>query len=118
MHMKKNILSMIFLIVVILSCNKFDLPKDTPDCIIEHIKRTKKDKCCISETIYKYTYNGTDLYYFETNCPCRIYVSEVYIPVIDEKCNILFNSSDTLKWNDFIKYRTNEKIIYKYERKR
>ena len=110
----KHLTLLIFGIVFILnSCNKLDLPKDTPKCIVDKIEDIADgDGWNPVAKIYSYNYNGQKVYFFPSHCcdvPSRVY---------DGNCNLicspdggLTGSGDGL-CNDFFSTRTDEILIW------
>lgn len=96
------------------SCEKIDVPKGTPKCIKNKIKKDN-DKSCLDK-VYEYDYAGKKVYLFTYPCP------EGCLTLIDENCNdvkdVNGNSicvctiGGTNCSNDFINNRTNEKLIW------
>lgn len=86
--MGKTIIKQILLILLmtgLLSCEKIEVPKDTPSCITKKIKEQKDD--CLSKVI-EYEYNGNIVYLFEpANCP------EALFNLYDYDCNFVCSPS-------------------------
>ena len=78
--MKAKIL-LILLMTGLFSCEKIDVPKDTPSCIKKKI-REEKDHCL--DNVTEYEYNGNIVYLFgAANCPDAL--SNLY----DKNCNLI-----------------------------
>lgn len=110
-------LSVSLILAVMLSfggCKKIDVPKGTPKCIKEKIKKDK-EKNCLS-TVYEYDYLGKKVYFFSYSCP------EGCLVLLDENCKDVKDMNGTLICictfggtscsSDFMNNRTNEKIIW------
>ena len=103
--------------IFLLSCNKYDLPKDVPTCIQRKIKSfLKKDKRNPPAKIWQYTYNGETVYYIPSYC------CDIPSDLLNEKCKIIChpdggdsgNGSGTC--SDFFRNRINEKLIWEDKR--
>lgn len=112
----KHTTLVLFSLLLFVSCNKEDLPKDTPGCISDKIEAIAEgDPWNPTAKIYSYQYNGETVYYFPAHC-CDV-PSKVY----DSNCNLicspdggLTGSGDGL-CNDFFSTRTDEKLIWEDE---
>jgi hypothetical protein len=108
-----RIFLVLFSLLLIISCNKEDLPSDIPNCIGDKIQDIADgDPWIPAAKIYKYNYNNQTVYYFPAHC-CDV-PSKVY----DSNCNLicspdggLTGSGDGL-CNDFFASRTNEELIW------
>ena len=92
------------------SCEKNDVPKETPRCITKKIKK-EKDKCL--DKVYKYQYNGELVYLFvPANCP------DAFFNLYNENCDFLCSPSGGIsgtgdgKCFDFNQNAINEKLIW------
>ncbi len=68
--------------VVVISCNAYDLPKGTPQCIEDKIAGFDKNHNCPDIRVEQYSYQGAKYYCFVEDCCCDI-GSQWY----DEDCN-------------------------------
>lgn len=86
MKIKGSIIIFIITIMLIgISCNKIDLPKDTPRCIKQKIKDEQNSSCL--QNVYQYSYKNKKAYLFEIkNCP------DLGNSVFDEDCNSICGS--------------------------
>lgn len=107
----------VFVILLMTNCAKQELPSDTPDFIKTKIKQIKsEEKRNPPAKVYQYEYNGKVVYYFSAYC-CD-FPSELY----DKKGNLLchpdggISGSGDGNCNDFIRKRTNEKLIWQDDR--
>lgn len=103
--------------IMLFSCNKEKLPKETPQCIEDKINAIADGEVWDpSAKIYSYTYNGKTVYYFPPRC-CDI-PSTLY----DENCNVIcspdggINGAGDGQCTDFFTTRTNEKLIWEDNR--
>lgn len=104
--------------ILIISCGKERLPKDTPQCIEDKINAIADGEVWNPPAIiYSYTYNEKTVYYFPPRC-CDI-PSTLY----DDNCNIICSPDGGITGNgdgqcsDFFTTRTDEKLIWKDGRK-
>ena len=100
--------------------NNKNVDSDTslPACIKKLITQFKQEeKQNPPRSIYRYTYNGKIVFYVPAIC-CDFF-SDLY----DIKCNLMahpdggFTGKGDGKAPDFIQTRTNEKLVWKDERK-
>lgn len=101
------------ILLVIFSCNKLDVPKDTPRCIKKLIRNEMKG--CLSK-VYKYYYNNQVVYLFEPeNCPDELYY------LYDEDCNLICSPDGGLSGlgdgtcPDFYQSAINQELIWSKE---
>jgi len=102
----------IFIITIILignSCNKIDVPKDTPRCIKQKIKDEGKESTF--QSVYKLTYEGKNIYLLVdttnngisiiSNSDCETICSMGGFVGINESClEMIKQSTDkTLIWS-------------------
>lgn len=110
----------IFLFFVLLQTQtcKNDQFKDVPVCILEKIKDLKtSDVANPPASVWQYDYNGQTVYYIPAKCcdiPSRLY---------DKNCKLICSPDGGItgrgdgKCKDFFEKRTNEKLIWKDDRK-
>jgi len=108
-----------FLFPTILSCEKIDVPADTPGCIKAMIRDIKSDEVRNPPaSVWKYDYNGQTVYYIPPYC-CDI-PSQLY----DSECNLIcspdggFTGAGDGKCTDFFSKRSNGSLIWQDTRKR
>jgi hypothetical protein len=114
-------LLLIIVIATLSSCSSkkmADAGGDVPDCIQKMIRRfQEEDKQNPPRSIYRYTYKGSFVYYVPPIC-CDFF-SDLY----NSKCELIghpdggFTGRGDGKLPDFSKERTDEKLIWKDERK-
>ncbi len=123
--MKISILTFLFLTITLYSCGSINAQKETLknqekiiDCIQEKINTFKSQP--VSDppmAIYQYTYNNNTVYFIVPPCCDR------YSTLYDSNCNIVchpdggFTAKGDGKCRDFFDKRTNEKLIWKDNRK-
>ncbi len=85
--MKYYILPILLLaVLVLLSCNKLDLEKETPKCVENKIKNFDKEQSCDNGVnVKKYAFQGKTVYVFDPGTCGADMTSEV----IDSDCNSL-----------------------------
>jgi hypothetical protein len=119
--MKKTTIIILALSVIAMfcfnSCEKLDVPSDTPNCIKRKIKQIKSDEVRNPPaSVWRYDYNGQTVYFIPQYC-CDI-PSELY----DSDCNLICSPDGGLtgtgdnKCTDFFSKRTNEKLIWQDDR--
>jgi hypothetical protein len=111
--MKKTIITKILLSLLLtgfFSCEKIDVPKDTPSCIKKKIKE-KKEECL--DKVLEYEYNGNNVYLFEpANCPDALF------NLYDENCNHICSPAGGIsgngdgKCNDFYQTSVEKRLIW------
>lgn len=74
-----------FMIIVLASCNKSDIKKGTPDCIVHKINDFDKESGCDDRKVDRYKFQGQDVYVFEPGTCGADMTSEV----VDDQCNTL-----------------------------
>ncbi len=111
-------IGLLFINIIFISCDKLDVPADTPSGIKKKIRKMKDDEVRNpSGSVWQYDYNGETVYYIPPYC-CDRY-SELY----DSKCNLICNPDGGIsgagdgKCTDFFNTRTNEKLIWQDDRK-
>jgi hypothetical protein len=89
-----------------------------PACVQTLIETYSKGKVeNPPRSIYSYTYKGKTVYY--VTAPCCDFFSDLY----DENCNLIghpdggFTGRGDMKMPDFEKEKSNEKLVWKDERK-
>ena len=89
-----------------------------PACVKKMIERFKAEEVQNPpRKIYSYQYNGKTVYY--VTAPCCDFYTDLY----DSKCNLIahpdggFTGKGDGKLPDFVKSRTNEKLIWEDKRK-
>jgi hypothetical protein len=89
-----------------------------PECVKKLIEKfSKEERQEPAKSIYSYTYKGKTVYYVTP--PCCDFFSDLY----DENCNLIghpdggFTGKGDMKMMDFNDTKTNEKVIWKDERK-
>jgi len=94
----------VLFIMIILSCNKFDLPKNTPSCIKRNIKKND----CI-EKVLQYEYNSKKVYVilFGRNC---VFLDTPSPEYYNEDCELILTKKEEL--DEFIKNSTKKTIIW------
>lgn len=112
------ILISVFAFTVLTSCEKVDVPTDTPNCIKRKIRQIKSDEVRNPPaSVWQYDYNGQTVYYIPPYCCDR--PSELY----DSDCKLIcspdggLSGSGDNKCSDFFSKRTNEKLIWQDDRK-
>lgn len=107
----------LLLFVAIASCNKNDLPKGTPKCIENEIKKLKNlEPQNPRASVWRYKFKGEIVYYFPSAC-CDI-PSKLY----NSKCNLICSPDGGItgngdgNCNDFNLTKTEEKLIWKDNR--
>lgn len=117
----KDIKSIIFICITLSaffsSCEKENVPNDTPKCIEKKINEiAKEDVWNPPAKIYSYEYKGQAVYYFPPRC-CDI-PSTLY----DKECNVICSPDGGItgagdgKCSDFFSERKNEKLIWEDDR--
>ena len=103
--------------ILLSSCEKLDVPSDTPLGIKNKIRAIKsEDVWNPPATIWQYEYNGEIVYYIPARC-CDFY-SELY----DQHCNLICHPDGGMSGNGdgictyFFDTRTNEKLIWRDDR--
>lgn len=119
MKIKPSIIILSFCFIIIFSlyysCDK--ISSGTPKCVKEIIRNEKKSGDCLDK-VYKYNYNGKEVYWFVYNQNC----ADACWSLIDENCNTLIDTSGNVICNctggmvincsDFSQNRTNETLIW------
>jgi len=112
-----TILITFFSFFLISSCEKLDVPSETPTCIKRKIRQFKSRKVRNPPaSVWKYEYNGQSVYYIPPYC-CDAQ-SELY----DADCNLIchpdggYSGGGDEKCTDFFGKRTNEQLIWKDDR--
>ncbi len=115
-----KITTFIFLISIfytILSCEKSDIAKGTPDCIRSKIELIQEEEVRNPPAeIWKYDYKGMEVYYITAYC-CDI-PSELY----DSDCNLICHPDGGITGNgdgqctDFASERSNGSLVWKDSR--
>lgn len=115
-HLITQMLLLISIIALIevTSCNKPDVPKGTPKCIISKIKQIESEAVRNPPAeVWQYDYKGQSVFYITSYC-CDV-PSELY----DADCNLIcrpdggFIGSGDGTCTDFFSNRSNEKLIWK-----
>ena len=100
----KNIAFALFGLLILVSCNKEDLPKDTPKCISDKIEDIADgDPWNPAAKIYSYQYNGETVYYFPAHC-CD-FPSKVYDSNCKRILHLHFLQNPCKKSNIFVDYQ-------------
>jgi hypothetical protein len=114
---KQTIINLIFFIFIVLSCEKSDIAKDTPDCIRTKIVAIQEEEVRNPPAeVWKYDYRGMEVYYFTAYC-CDI-PAELY----DKDCNFICQPDGGItgcgdgQCADFASERTNGSLIWKDSR--
>lgn len=101
------------LVFIFTSCNKQDLPNNTPQCIGDKIEDIADgDGWDPVAKIYSYMYNGEKVYFFPSHC------CDVPSMVYDGSCNLVCSPDGGLTGagdglcNDFFSTRTDETLIW------
>lgn len=117
--MKEPVLFIMGAALLFFSCEKLDVPKGTPKCIVKKINKIAKNEVWNPPAkIYSYSYKGETVFYFPPRC-CDI-PSEVY----DEDCNSIcspdggFSGSGDGNCDDFFDLRADEKLVWEDDRSR
>lgn len=89
---------------LLISCNKLDIPKDTPSCIKAKIEVMEDCNDCVAANVKKYTFQGNTVYRVDPGSS----VAGKNISIDDKDCNsiglIVPNSSnDTVNGESFSK---------------
>ncbi|HOS84751.1 MAG TPA: hypothetical protein PK199_07535 [Bacteroidales bacterium] len=110
----QRIVVTLILLIVVIACNKVDVPQGTPSCIRKKIKEDNIHNCL--DSVYRYNYLGKDVYLFVYPCPEGCY------SLIDEHCNSILDSTGvamcSCSWggafcnNDFIEKRSHKQLIW------
>lgn len=107
----------LLLLVAIVSCDKNDLPKGTPKCIKNEIKKLEDlEPQNPRASVWLYKFKGENVYYIPSAC-CDI-PSKLY----DTKCNLICSPDGGITGNgdgnctDFNSTKTEEKLIWKDNR--
>ncbi|MFH1004578.1 MAG: hypothetical protein V1781_03660 [Bacteroidota bacterium] len=117
---KYNLLLCLTLISVLTltSCEKLDVPKETPACIKKEIRKIKSDKVRNPPaSVWQYDYNGQTVYYIPPYC------CDIPSQLFDNDCNQICSPDGGLsgagdgKCPDFFSQRKNEKLIWQDDRK-
>ena len=123
MEMQKRNLKAILLLTLIsvltlTSCEKLDVPDETPRCIKRKIRKLKSDQIRNPPAkVIEWNYNGEKYYYIPSYC-CDAY-SELY----DKKCNLIchpdggFSGAGDGTCPDFTNGTLTTKIIWEDDRK-
>lgn len=80
----RYLFNFVVITVVVISCNTYDLPAGTPDCISDAIKDFQTNHICDTIRVEQYSYKGNRYYCFAENCCCDV-GSNWY----DEECNLV-----------------------------
>ena len=80
----RYLFNFLIICIVVISCNSYDLPAGTPDCIKEKIQDFEKNSICDSVRVERYDYEGQKIFCFVESCCCDI-GSNWY----DENCNVV-----------------------------
>lgn len=113
----KNVLS--FMAIILLSCQKVDVPKGTPKCIKAKIKDEKDDDL---KKVYEYQYKERSIYQF-IKCPATLNPGNTCDDSLigfftDEHCNYVCDASPPIVPNgnpscvEVYKEATNKKLIW------
>ncbi|MFI5171638.1 MAG: DUF6970 domain-containing protein [Chitinophagales bacterium] len=68
----RYIFNFLVICVVVISCNSYDLPNGTPECIKEKIIYFSDNHVCDSIRVEQYSYQGRRYYSFVEPCCCDI----------------------------------------------
>jgi hypothetical protein len=122
--MKFNFLLFLSLATMLYSCGSVNAQKestirhDTLSCIQQKIEAYKKQPLTNPPmSVYQYNYNGQVVYFVSAPCCDR------YSVVYDKECNVICHPSGGItgrgdgKCADFFTARTDEKLLWKDERK-
>ena len=113
--MKTKLLTSAFILLALfIGCDdNDDLPKNTPNCIVEKINALKlEDVKDPPSSVWQYNYNGMTVYFIPQYCcdfPSRLY---------DSSCNFICSPDGGITGGgdgncpDFFSKRTNEKLIW------
>ena len=99
----------LFLMLLLASCEKTDIPAGMPSCLAKEIKQERAVK------IWQYTYQGQVVYYMQTDC------CDNFNYLYDSKCNLIcapdggFTGQGDGKCRDFFSARTNEILLWEKE---
>jgi hypothetical protein len=63
--MKRLIFFTIIAMIAFTGCNKLDIAKDTPKCIVNKINDFNKDADCDDPNVKEYTFQGGSVYVFD-----------------------------------------------------
>lgn len=99
-------------------CEKQGIPKDTPSCILQEIKKIQDEEIRNpAGSVWQYEYEGKIVYYIPTYCcdiPSRLF---------DADCNLIcmpdggYTGKGDGKCSDFLLARKGERLIWKDARK-
>jgi len=114
---KKTMVISVIAILCFNSCEKPDLPADTPSCIKRKIRQIKSDEVRNPPAkVYQYDYNGETIYYFHPYCcdiPNELYDKDCYQICCPD--GGLTGTGDN-KCSDIFSKRKNEKLIWQDDR--
>lgn len=112
-----TLLPTLFSIMLLTSCQKAEIPKYTPICIIQEIDIIKSEDVRNPATsIWQYEYNGEMVYYITSYC------CDIESQLFDGECNQICSPDGGLtgtgdgKCPDFFSNRKNEKLVWKDDR--
>jgi len=64
--------NLLVIAIMVISCNTYDLPSGTPQCIKDRISEFEKAHNCENISVERYTYQGKSYYAFVEPCCCDI----------------------------------------------
>ena len=70
---------------ILSSCTRFEIEKDTPDCIKDKIVDFSKEQTCTDIKVDEYTFQGISVFVFESGT-CG---ADMQSEVLDSECNNL-----------------------------
>lgn len=107
----------VFVIIILLSCERSVNQKDTPECIRKMIDEIRRDPVRNPPAeIWQYNYNSMTVYFVPQYC------CDYPSILVDENCSFLCSPDGGIsgagdgKCTEFFKNRSNGKLIWKDER--
>lgn len=81
----KTLITLILITLFITGCNKFDIEKGTPKCVVKRIKKNPGFDCGEKGKVNEYLFQGKTVFVFESeNYNCG---ADLGVDVIDSDCN-------------------------------
>lgn len=83
--MKIAAILLMFAVVAFTGCNKIDVEKGTPKCVVKAIKEFEEYSLCNDASVEEYNFQGESVFVFQHGTCGR----DVSAKVMDSDCNVL-----------------------------
>ena len=105
--------SIAMMALLVNSCNKEKIAKDTPDCIKSEIAKIQSEEVRNPPaSVWQYQYNGKTVYYIPSYC------CDMFSQLFDDHCNLICSPDGGItgggdgQCTDFFDRRKHEKLVW------